>query len=36
MHAKFYSDNLKRRNHLGDVGIDGRRVLRRILKMVYG
>jgi hypothetical protein len=31
MHTKFYSDNLKGRDHLGDRDVDGRAILKWIL-----
>jgi len=32
MHTEFYSDNLKRRDRLGDTGVDVRIILERILE----
>jgi len=29
MHPKFWSENLKGRHCLGDIGVDGRRILKR-------
>jgi hypothetical protein len=28
MHEQFYSEDLKRRGHLGDAGVDGRVILK--------
>jgi len=30
MRTKFWSENLKGRDHLGDLGVDGNTILRRI------
>jgi hypothetical protein len=30
MHTNLQSENLKVRNHLGDVGVDGRMILKRM------
>jgi len=31
MHTKFWSENLKKRHHSEDLGVDGRIILERIL-----
>jgi len=31
-HTKFYSENIKEKDRLGDLGIDVRIILRRILR----
>jgi hypothetical protein len=32
MHKRLWSENLKREDHVGDVGVDGRITLRWIVK----
>jgi hypothetical protein len=33
MHTKFYSENRKERDYLGDIGVDRRIILKCILKI---
>jgi len=32
MHSNFYSENVKGRDHLGDQGVDGKVILKLILR----
>jgi len=34
MRTKFWSGNLKGRNHLGELGVDGRKILKWVLEKV--
>jgi hypothetical protein len=34
MHVKFCSENMKRRNHADELGVDGRIILKRILDLL--
>jgi hypothetical protein len=35
MRTKFYSENFKGRDYLGDLGVDGRIILKWILEIGY-